>query len=80
MLALLQMLAFAFNYNEYLKACLKYSEHETYNFLLATTLIRITSFVIGWLKSGKLNEMINAEKSAINIANKIYFATFLLFY
>lgn len=67
-------------YRDYLIECLQYSEHEDYNFPLCATLINITGFVVNFLRDGKLTDMINAERSVINIMNNCYFALFFHFF
>ncbi len=43
-------------------------------------MINFTGYVLGWLREGKLNDIVNHEKSVINVVNKVYFATFVNFF
>ncbi|KAL4455466.1 hypothetical protein ABPG74_012618 [Tetrahymena malaccensis] len=47
---------------------------------LCVVMQEITKHVLIWLEKGLLNQMINIEKSVISVVNKMYFATFYIFY
>ncbi|EAS04557.1 ELMO/CED-12 family protein (macronuclear) [Tetrahymena thermophila SB210] len=47
---------------------------------LCVVMQEITKHVLIWLEKGLLNQMINVEKSVISVVNKMYFATFYIFY
>ncbi|KAL4503007.1 hypothetical protein ABPG72_014236 [Tetrahymena utriculariae] len=47
---------------------------------LCVVMQEITKHVLIWLEKGLLNQIINIEKSVISVVNKMYFATFYIFY
>lgn len=63
MLGVLQILAFASTYKDYMMEVTKYaSEDENCHFPLCATLLGMTKFVLDQVREGKLNDMINQEK------------------
>jgi hypothetical protein len=80
MLGLVQILAFLCKFKDYLIDAHKYSETEEYNFPLCITMLNFTGYVLGWLREGMLNDIVNHEKSVINVVNKVYCATFVYFF